>query len=89
MCSNILDTFLCVCVLNCVRLFEIPWTEAHQALLSMGFSKQEYWNKLPFPTPVDLPDPGIKPASPESPGVLLWQMDPTIVPPGKPTISIL
>ena len=42
----------------------IPWTVAHQALLSMGFSKQEYWSGLPFPSPGDLPDPGIKPKSP-------------------------
>ena len=37
-----------------------PWTVAHQALLSMKFSKQEYWSGLSFPTPEDLPDPGIK-----------------------------
>ena len=37
----------------------IPWTVAHQAPLSMGFSRQEYWNGLPFPSPGDLPDPGI------------------------------
>ena len=78
-----------MCVLNCVWLFEIPWTEAHQTLLSMGFSRQEYWSELPFPTPVDLPNPGIKPTPPESPGLLLWQVDSTTVPSGKPTISIL
>ena len=37
-----------------------PWTVAYQAPLSMGFSRQEYWSGLPFPSPVDLPDPGIK-----------------------------
>ena len=37
----------------------IPWTVAHQASLSMGFSRQEYWSGLPFPSPGDLPDPGI------------------------------
>ena len=37
---------------------------AHQAPLSMGFSRQEYWSELPFPSPGDLPDPGIKPRSP-------------------------
>ena len=42
----------------------IPWTIAHQAPLSMGFSRQEYWSDLPFPSPVDLPDPGIEPRSP-------------------------
>ena len=40
------------------------WTAAHQAPLSMGFSRQEYWSGLPFPSPGDLPDPGIKPESP-------------------------
>ena len=51
-------------VLSCVRLFATPWTVACQALLSMGFSRQEDWSSLPFPPPVDLPDPGIEPASP-------------------------
>ena len=41
-----------------------PWTAAHQAPLSTGFSRQEYWSGLPFPSPGDLPDPGIKPESP-------------------------
>jgi len=41
-----------------------PWTVAHQALPSMGFSREEYWNGLPFPSPRDLPDPGIEPWSP-------------------------
>ena len=41
-----------------------PWTAAHQALLFMGFSKQVYWSRLPFPPPGDLPNPGIKPWSP-------------------------
>ena len=40
-----------------------PWTVAHQAPLSMGFSRQEYWSGLPFPSPGDLPDPGTKPGS--------------------------
>jgi len=44
--------------------FEIPWTAAHQASLSVGFPRQEYWNGLPFPSPGDLPDPRILPASP-------------------------
>ena len=42
----------------------IPWAVACQAPLSMGFSRQEYWSGLPFPSPGDLPDPGIKPGSP-------------------------
>ena len=41
-----------------------PWTVAHQAPLSMGFSRQEYWSGLPFPSPGGLPDPGIEPPSP-------------------------
>ena len=49
---------------SCVQLFVTPWTVAHQAPLSMGFSRQEYWNGLPFPSPGNLPDPGIKPGSP-------------------------
>ena len=46
--------------------FVTPWTVAHQASLSMGFSRQEHWVGLPFPMPQDLPDPGVKPASPVS-----------------------
>ena len=41
-----------------------PWTVAHQAPLSMGFPRQEYWSRLPFPPPGDLPNPGIELASP-------------------------
>jgi len=43
-----------------------PWTVAYQAPPSMGFSRQEYWSGLPFPSPGDLPDPGIEPTSPAS-----------------------
>ena len=50
--------------LSRVRLFMTPWTVAYQAPLSMGFSRQEQWNGLPFPSPGDLPDPDIKPQSP-------------------------
>ena len=50
--------------LSRVRLFATPWTVAYQASPSMGFSRQEYWSGLPFPSPRDLPDPGIKPGSP-------------------------
>ena len=46
-----------------VRLFATPWTVAYQGPLSMGFSRQEYWSGLPFPSPGDLPDPGIKPTA--------------------------
>ena len=47
-----------------IQLFVTPWTVAYQAPLSMGFSRQEYWSGLPFPSPGDLPNPGIKPRSP-------------------------
>ena len=50
--------------LSHVRLFATPWTVANQAPPSMGFSRQEYWNGLPFPSPGDLPHPGIQPGSP-------------------------
>ena len=55
------------------------WTVAHQASLSMGFSRQEYWSCLPFPSPGDLLDSGIKPASPALAGRFF-----TTEPPGKP-----
>ena len=50
--------------LSRAQLFVTPWTVAHQASLSMGFSRQEYWSGLPFPSPGDIPDPEIKPRSP-------------------------
>ena len=50
--------------LSHVRLFVTPWTVAHQAPQSMGFSRQEYWSGLSFPSPGGLPDPGIEPRSP-------------------------
>ena len=53
----------CVQLLSHVWLFVTPWTVAHQAPLSMGFSKQEYWSGLPFPPPGDPPDPEIEPVS--------------------------
>ena len=65
--------------LSRVPLFVTPWTVAYQAPLSMGFSRQEYWSGLPFPSPGDLPDPGIEPRSPA------FQADAlTTEPPGKP-----
>ena len=50
--------------LNLVGLSATPWTVAYHAPPSMGFSRQEYWSGLPFPSPEDLPDPGIEPRSP-------------------------
>ena len=67
---------------SCARLFVTPWTAAHQAPLSMGFSRQEYWSGLPFPSPGDLPDPGIKLGSPALEADAL-----TSEPPGKPRIA--
>ena len=60
-----LETTLILCTtwLSHVHLSVTPWTIARQALLSMGFSRQEYWSGLPFPTPRDLPAPAIKPGS--------------------------
>ena len=55
---------VCVDVLSCVQLFVTLWTVAYQALPSIGFFRQEYWSGLPFPSPGDLPDPGIEPRSP-------------------------
>ena len=65
-------TKLCLCGMNTsilkslsrVQLFATPWTVAYQASQSMGFSRQEYWSGVPFPSPGDLPDPGIEPGSP-------------------------
>ena len=59
-------------LLSCVLLLVTPGTKARQALLSMGFSRQEYWSGLSFPSPGDLPNPGIELVSPS---LLLWQAD--------------
>ena len=59
-----MDFLLILWSLSCVRLFATPWTVAHQFPPSMGFSRQEYWSGLPFPSPGDLPDPGIKTGCP-------------------------
>ena len=55
--------------LSHVRLFATLWTVARQALLSMGFSRQEYLSGLPFPSPRDLPNPGMEPTSPVPPAL--------------------
>ena len=54
---------VCVKSLSHLQIFATPWTVAHQAPLSMGYSRQKYWSGLPFPSPGDLPNPGIKPRS--------------------------
>ena len=68
-----------MCVLSSVRFFATPGTVVHQVPPSMGFPRQEYWSRLPFPPPEDLPSPGIKPASAALAGGIF-----TTVPPGKP-----
>ena len=60
---------MCVCVHSCVQLLATPWPVTHQAPLSTEFPSQEYWSGLPFPTPRDLPDPGVKPESLASPAL--------------------
>ena len=71
-------------LLSHVRLFATPWTVAYQAPPSMGFSRQECWSGLPFPSPGDLPNPGIEPGSPA------LQVDTlTSEPPGKPCVWVL
>ena len=65
---NLLLTCLCVCS-AASNSFETPCTVAHQAPLSMGFFQREYWSGLPFPSPGDLPDPGIKLTSSASPAL--------------------
>ena len=69
-------------LLSHVRLFVTPWTVAYQAPPSMKFSGQEYWSGLAFPATSDLPNPGIKPTSVASSGLVGRFF--TIVPPGKP-----
>ena len=69
-------------LLSCVWLFEIPWTIKQQAPLSKGFSRQEFWNGLPYPPPGELPRPRIQPTSPVSAGGFL-----TIEPPGLDAIK--
>ena len=70
--------------LSRVRLFATPWTVAYQAALSMGFSRQECWSGLPFPSPGDLPDPGIEPGSPTLQADALLSE-----PPGRSGLSIV
>ena len=71
-------------LLSCDQLFATPWTLAYQAPLSMGFSRQEYWSGLPFPSPGDLLNPGSEPGSPALEADTL-----TSEPPGKPSGSCI
>ena len=67
---------------SCVLVFAIPWTVAYGAPPSMGFSRQEYWSGLPFPSLGDLPNPGIEPGSPALEADAL-----TSEPPGKHQVT--
>ena len=69
--------------LMCVQFFATPWTVAHPAPLSMGFSRLEYWRGLPLPFPGDLPDPRVEPPSPVSPALAGRFF--TTEPPGTPS----
>ena len=73
-------------VFSRVQLFEIPWTVAFQALLSMEFFRQELWDGLPFPTPVDLPSLEIEPTSLVCPA-LQGKFFTTVLP-GKPKFTL-
>ena len=64
--------YRCVWALSHAQLFATAWTVALQASLSMGFSRREYWSRLSFPPPGDLPDSGIKPESPAAPALEDW-----------------
>ena len=72
-----------MCMLSCSVMSDsaTPWTVAHQASLSVGFPRQEYWSGLPVPSPGDLPDSGIKPGSPALAGGYF-----TAELPGKPQV---
>ena len=68
-CHGLLCLCLCVCSFSPIQLFVIPLTVAQKVPLSMEFSQQEYWSRLSFPTPGDLPNPGIEPVCPAFPTV--------------------
>ena len=75
------STACCLIAKLCLTLFVTPWVVARQAPLSIGFPRQEYWSKLPFPSPGDLPKLGIEPASSALAGGFF-----TNEPPGKPSL---
>ena len=81
---TIIGKSLCVSCSGVSVLFMTPWTVAHQAPLSMGFPRQEYWSGLPFPPPGDLPNPGIEPESPS----LQADSSPTEPPENPPYVGI-
>ena len=73
-------------ILSRIQLFATPWTLAHQAPLSVGFPRQEYWSGLPFPPPGDLPNSGTEPTSLEFPALAGGFL--TTTPPGKAKIEL-
>ena len=79
LCNGILSLFSCQIMFDS---FATPGTVVCQALLSTGFPRQEYWSRLPFPSPGDLPNPGIEPMSPAMAGRFF-----TAEPVGKPTME--
>ena len=95
LCYCLRQSCVCVCVcartrlhaqsLSHVQLFTNPWTVAHQAPRSMEFSRQGYWSGLPFPSPRDLPNPGIEPVSPVCPALASRFF--TTEPPRKPLME--
>ena len=73
-CHSLCIQALVCSLLSCVRLSATPWTLAHQAPLSIGFSRHKYWSGLPFSSLGDLPDPGVKPRSPalQADSISIW-----------------
>ena len=67
-------------ITQCVQLFTTAGTVARQVPLSMGFSQEEHWSGLPFPSPGDLPDPGIEPGSPALQADTLLSEPPVLIP---------
>ena len=84
--ARILEWVVVKVTQSCLTL-ATPWTVACKVPLSMGFSRQEYWSGLPFPSSGDLSDPGIEPRSPMSPALAGEVFPPE--PPGKPIASLL
>ena len=81
--SHIIMLIISYYLLSRVRLFVTPWTVTYQAPSSMGFSRQEYWSGLHFPSPGDFPNPGIEPGSPA------WQADSLLSEPQSPDLVFL
>ena len=74
--KKLLSGYVAVQSLSFLRLFVTVWTVACQVPLPMGFFRQKYWSGCPYPSPGDLPDPGIKPAFPVSPALQAYSLPP-------------